>query len=204
MNLKFVEGQTSCDKSNIDVYVAKTDATSGLICLRTAANQEKECGQAGACCTVGKLRDETPVSPTPSPVPPSNSSSDSPPAPVPVDPVPVPAPQQNLTKGFAIGIAGIQEQSSCNFRADFNVALPSAGLAAIGLPSSFVPPQCFQCISVKGPNGKSIIAMVASTFQGAANDLQLSQSHYNEIATDAAGVLNFYAPIEWSYVSCPK
>ncbi|OGE56913.1 hypothetical protein PENARI_c002G03907 [Penicillium arizonense] len=59
--------------------------------------------------------------------------------------------------------------------------------------------NCGSCVSVTGPNGKTIKAMVVDQCpECESNHLDLFQSAFAELSDISAGVIN----IDWSYVSC--
>ncbi|KAI4857365.1 barwin-like endoglucanase [Aureobasidium sp. EXF-8846] len=60
--------------------------------------------------------------------------------------------------------------------------------------------ECGSCVSVKGPNGNSITAMVTDQCPGCGtNHLDLYEDAFPKLADKSKGII----PITWDYVPCP-
>ncbi|KAG9630764.1 barwin-like endoglucanase, partial [Aureobasidium melanogenum] len=60
--------------------------------------------------------------------------------------------------------------------------------------------NCGACVSVKGPNGKSITAMITDQCPGCGtNHLDLYEDAFPNLAPKSAGVID----VTWDYVACP-
>ncbi|THX31145.1 barwin-like endoglucanase [Aureobasidium pullulans] len=60
--------------------------------------------------------------------------------------------------------------------------------------------NCGACVSVKGPNGKSITAMITDQCPGCGtNHLDLYENAFTQLAAKSAGIIN----VSWDYVACP-
>lgn len=60
--------------------------------------------------------------------------------------------------------------------------------------------NCGACVSVKGPNGKTITAMITDQCPGCGtNHLDLYENAFTQLAAKSAGIID----VTWDYVSCP-
>lgn len=60
--------------------------------------------------------------------------------------------------------------------------------------------NCGGCVSVKGPNGKSITAMITDQCPGCGtNHLDLYEDAFTQLAQKSAGIID----VTWDYVACP-
>ncbi|KAI9650667.1 hypothetical protein NHQ30_000687 [Ciborinia camelliae] len=106
---------------------------------------------------------------------------------------------KRATSGTATNYGGNTSGGACSFS---TYTLPS-GIFGTAISSAFwsTAAQCGRCVSVTGPSGNSITAMITDECPGgcATHDLDLYQNAFVELGTLSAGILD----VTWSYVRCP-
>ncbi len=115
-----------------------------------------------------------------------------------------------LKSGFAISVSKWEAVSSCNTVPDFKV--PDNKLGTVAISQGGV--SCGQCVRITGPTGISTIVKVQSATAGTANNLHLSQAHFDKISGNLATYnVGWYdkmiggsaqVPVRWMVVPCPN
>ncbi|KAL3417457.1 extracellular cellulase (rare lipoprotein A) [Phlyctema vagabunda] len=106
---------------------------------------------------------------------------------------------ERATTGTASWYGGNLDGGSCSFT---GYTLPS-GVFGTALSSAYYSnaANCGACVSVKGPNGKTITAMIVDECPGgcAGYHLDLFPTAFSSLANPDVGVI----PITWDFVKCP-